>query len=586
MSFGGLAAENWISLLGDFLDESSQLIERLNEDLLTLERRLGECGADCDEELLNRMFRSVHSIKGLSAMLGLANVNRLTHNLEHVLDAARRRELQLAPGALQTMFQAVDHLSAMLDRLKTTGADEIPDDGTFAAIESLLANPVAIEAPRAKDDHSLAVSRPSPPEAESPPETRRPAETMRVDLDRLDQLMNLSGQLAINRARFAQIAGDLRRQARRDSEARERVDRLLEAVHQLDRIATGLQKGVMDARMAPIGPLFQSFQRAVRDMTRGSGKEVRLDIGGELTELDKRMIDALGEPLIHLVRNSVDHGIETQAERIAIGKPGDGVLRLDARHEGNSIVIEVRDDGRGLDPGKILQKAVERGLVDPSAAASLDEPQILDLIWRPGFSTADAVTPISGRGMGMDIVRARVEELHGKIETESRPGMGTKFAIRLPLTLAILPSLLVEIEREVYAIPIESVVEVVEVEKHHLDAVYGSPAVRVRGRTIGVRRLGQLLQDCGGKSKRGSPPPGRGQPRDHGDRTLVIVGAAGCEIGIPVDSLRGEQEIVIKSLAENYQHVPGICGASILGDGSVSLILDPTALVNAAAGRG
>lgn len=463
-------------------------------------------------------------------------------------------------------------------------------------------------------------------------ETTRPTETLRVDIERLDQLMNLAGQLVINKARFVRIGdclkhvtsnkqapkllGDalsalaevrsraesvtaserpaaeleliqchLRRitadlESVRDAVAqfqlvRGSVSDLLEAVHQLDRVSDGIQKSVMDTRMVPIGPLFGRFRRVVRDITRANGKDVRLVIGGEKTELDKRMIDELGDPLIHMVRNSADHGIESPEARELAGKPRQGAITLNAFHRGNSIVIQVQDDGKGLDQERIKAKAIEKGLISPQDAERLTPQQVFQLIWRPGFSTAETVTEISGRGMGMDIVKSKIEDLNGTVELDSTPGQGTLMQIKLPLTLAILPSLMARIDGEVFAFPMESVVEIVRVARNDITNIHGLPNARVRGRVISIVSLPDVFQ----WNTTRVPAP----HASDGSQTLVVIGCDGREIGLVVDHLLGEEDIVIKSLAENFCNVPGIAGASILGDGRVSLILDIGALIEMSA---
>lgn len=471
---------------------------------------------------------------------------------------------------------------------------------------------------------------------EDPGQSRsRPTETVRVDIDRLDHLMNLAGQLTINKARFNQIGDRLTgltsrrkaqqtlchisaglerileeiddsvsrkfaqddlmsgvrghvRQIRGDLEviqadlahfgkARALANDLSEAVHQLERISGDIQKSVMDTRMVPIGPLFDRFKRVVRDITRANGKEIQLVIRGEKTELDKRMIDELSDPLIHMVRNSADHGIESPDERAARGKPRRGVITLDAFHRGNRVFIRVSDDGKGLDAERIRQKAVEKGLITTADAERLTPSQTYQLIWEPGFSTAEKVTEVSGRGMGMDIVRSKIEQLSGAIELDSQPGQGASITIKLPLTMAILPSLLTVIGGEVYAVPVESVSEIVRIRAVDCASVHGVRTARIRGRVISLVSLADLFS-------LGAAASGRGQRGERGEETLVIIGAEGAELGLIVDDLLGEEDIVIKSLAENYRNIAGLAGASILGDGRVSLILDVAALV-AAAGR-
>ena len=455
----------------------------------------------------------------------------------------------------------------------------------------------------------------------------KPAETLRVDIERLDHLMNLAGQLVINKARFVQIGEGMKHllsnrqtlrqlngvanllervaeaserrtnavgsleaiaaQARRAHadmqaalndvrqiyEVRSSVAHLFEATHQLERVADGIQKSVMDTRMVPIGPLFTRFKRVIRDITRGNGKDVQLVIHGEKTELDKRMIDELGDPLIHMVRNSADHGIELPSEREAAGKPRQGVVTLDAFHRGNSIVIQVADDGRGLDVERIRRKAIEKGLVPAADAERLTSHQVFQLIWEPGFSTAEQVTEISGRGMGMDIVRSKIEQLSGTVDIQSEPGVGTTLSIKLPLTLAILPSLLAEINDDVFAIPIEAVREIVSVSPGDLRSVMGVVTATLRGRVVSVVRFGELFNLDAEPMTLDQDSP----------TTLVVVQNDGDEIGLVVDRLLGEEDIVIKSLAENYRNIHGISGASILGDGRVSLILDTSAIVDLAA---
>ena len=296
----------------------------------------------------------------------------------------------------------------------------------------------------------------------------------------------------------------LRREVQAFSQAHEFVEDLFEAIHQLGRVSDGIQQSVMDTRMVPIGPLFARFKRVVRDITRSTGKQARLEIRGENTELDKRMIDELGDPLVHLVRNSVDHGIEPPEVREAAGKPREGTVTLDAFHRGNSIVIEVRDDGKGLDAERILRKCLEKGLVTKADAEKMTTQQIYQKIWEPGLSTAEKVTEVSGRGMGMDIVKSKIEELSGTADINSVPGQGTTITIKLPLTLAILPSLMVEIRGDVFAIPMEAVVEIVSVARNQLSSVQGRQMASVRGRVVSLLRLGDLLAFHGAASA--APP--------------------------------------------------------------------------------
>ena len=355
------------------------------------------------------------------------------------------------------------------------------------------------------------------------------------------------------------------------SQARGSVKDLLETIHQFGRISDAVQQAVMDTRMVPVGQLFTRFNRVVRDIARESGKEIRLEVRGEKTELDKRMIDELSDPLIHMVRNSADHGIETPEAREAAGKLRCGTVTLEAFHRGNNIVIRVNDDGKGLDTNRILRKCVEKGILSEADAEKMAPAQIHQMIWAPGMSTAEKVTGVSGRGMGMDIVKSKIEGLNGSVDIESIPGRGTTMTIRLPVTLAILPSLMVEIGGDVFAMPMETVSEIASVDQGHLTTVHGQQMAIVRQRAISLVRLGDTLSFHDREQGTETPPAE--------ETTLVIIGESGREIGLAVDHVIGEEDIVIKSIAENYKNVSGIAGASILGDGRVSLILDVAALI-------
>lgn len=471
------------------------------------------------------------------------------------------------------------------------------------------------------------------------------AETIRVESDRLDHLMNLAGELVITKARFVAInkdleelfrssnsrsltsdtrerlesmtrsldglteiktnsagssldrwSADVRRlrdnfraiqdELNRIREAREQLKALSEAIHSLGRVSDGLQKGVLDTRMVPIGPLFERFRRVIRDLSVSSGKEVALEISGEKTELDKRMIDELSDPLIHMVRNGVDHGLESPQEREAAGKPRTGTVSLMASHRGNSVVITVSDDGRGINCERIRDKIVAKGLVSKAEARELGDRDLIAFIWHPGMSTAETITEISGRGVGMDIVKSRIENLNGTVDVRSMPGQGTTFTIRLPLTLAIMSSLLVRIFDEVYAIPLDHIDEIVEVRPGQIYRVQAKPAIEIRKKIIALVALGDVFR-WGGKnhpkarqpaSQNGITEASSEQPADK--RIVVVVQNGETTIGLLVDELIGMQEVVLKSLEKNFRSIPGLSGASILGDGRVSLILDLDAVID------
>lgn len=433
-------------------------------------------------------------------------------------------------------------------------------------------------------------------------------ETVRVDVDRLDVLLNLTGELVVNRARLSQLTGDmapafgkttfagrtqgvidaigqlrdsvdpaiagavadvleqiesLHQQARLWDDSRQRFAELTAAIDQLTRVSNSLQRGVLNTRMVPVGPLFNRFRRTVRDIARELGKRVHLDLVGEKTELDKRMIDEIGDPLNHLVRNCIDHGIEPIDVRLRHGKPEVATVRLSAAHRGNSVFITVEDDGGGIDTTRVGQIAVDRGLLTADTVETLAERDLIELIWQPGFSTARAVSDISGRGVGMDIVRTKIAALNGSIDVESTRGVGTRFTIRLPLTLTITRCMLFRLPQGVVAVPIENVREIVSIAGQAKVRVQGREVCDVRGEMLPVVTAEDLFSWSG-------PPTAAAAATD----TVVILTANRRSLGLRVDALLGGQDIVVKPLDEQFAHVRGLGGASILGDGSVCLLLD------------
>ena len=466
-------------------------------------------------------------------------------------------------------------------------------------------------------------------------------ETLRVDIGRLDQLLNLTGELVVANARCDQLLAEiapLHRRGRRQRQAvdlrenlRRRFERLRghvqgvcvdgrmtaelfaglddelealdreaefqeanrrffsdmsEAFDQLNRVSRGLQRSVLSTRMIPVGPLFNRFRRVVRDLSVDRGKQARLVIHGEKTELDKRMVDALGDPLLHLIRNALDHGMETPAERVAAGKPESGTIQLSAAHRGNNVIITIQDDGGGISTEKIRQKLVQRGLIGAAQADELSTQQLLEAIWEPGFSTASTVTEISGRGVGMDIVRSTIAELSGTIEAASEAGQGTTFTIRLPQTLAIIHCLLFRCGDGCFAVPVEDVREIVSVSPEQIHVLQHRRAIEVRGELILLAKLDEVFRWNGssgsfsGIESADQATAGRSRRQE-----VVIVQARGRTLGLSVDSLTGRTNLVVKSLAENYAAVRGLSGAGILGDGTVCLMLDSSAVVDLTAAR-
>jgi two-component system chemotaxis sensor kinase CheA len=460
------------------------------------------------------------------------------------------------------------------------------------------------------------------------------SDTLRVDIGRLDRLMNLTGELVVANARFAQIAAEMSPIFRRNEvvkKSKELTERLrgrferirsaltdashhqiredvfhgideeldgldqqseiweeghrhfsdmTEAVDQLTRVSKNLQRGVLNTRMVPIGPLFNRFKRVIRDLSVERRKKVHLTIQGEKTELDKRMIDALGDPLLHLVRNSIDHGLESADERAAAGKPDVGTISLEAAHRGNSVWITVRDDGGGVDAGKILARILSRGLATETQAREMTEQQIISHIWHPGFSTAESITEISGRGVGMDIVRNAISELSGTIDLVSTPGVGTTFTIRLPLTLAIIHSLIIRFRDDFFSIPIDDVREIVSVPRECIYTVHRQLVIDVRNELIPLVSMGRLFV---WNDRFEEVAETEAAAQNAGTSVnVVVLHSRGRTLGLKVDSLVGRADLVIKSLSDNFQPVRGLSGASILGDGTVCLMLDSASLIELA----
>jgi two-component system chemotaxis sensor kinase CheA len=406
-------------------------------------------------------------------------------------------------------------------------------------------------------------------------------QTIRVDIGRLDSLLNLVGELVINRTRISDIANTLQRALtdksglaaalNGDAKAVAKLAKeLADSSALLARTSNEIQESIMKVRMVPIGQVFDRFPRMVRDVAKARGKEIQLAISGAETDLDKTIVDEVGEPLMHLLRNCIDHGIETPDERERRGKPRHGTISLNAYHEGNQIIIEVSDDGNGIDLEKVRARGVRQGLI--GLDDRLDDREIIELIFAPGFSTAEAISDVSGRGVGMDVVKKNIARLKGVFDVNTVPGAGTTFTIKLPLTLAIIQALLVRVVDELYAIPLDSVIESQRVEMENVRTVHGNEVITLRGQVVPLVRVADFFE-LGGE-------------RDPEKVMIVIVGLQGRQVGLVVDSFHGEQEIVIKPLSDVVGRIPGISGATILGNGSISLIIDVHSLISEAYASG
>ncbi|WP_000342310.1 chemotaxis histidine kinase/response regulator CheAY2 [Helicobacter pylori] len=672
-------------IMEDFLIEAFEMNEQLDQDLVELEHNPE------DLDLLNRIFRVAHTIKGSSSFLNLNILTHLTHNMEDVLNRARKGEIKITPDIMDVVLRSIDLMKTLLVTIRDTGSDTnngkeneieeavkqlqaITSQNLEGAKETLGAkeapqkenkeeakeenkeeakeenkeeakeenkenkakaptaenpasdNPLAdepdldyanmsteeVEAEierllnkrqeadkerraqkkqeakpkqeeQAKPKQEVAPTKETP-KTETPkaPKTETKAkakadteenkapsigveQTVRVDVRRLDHLMNLIGELVLGKNRLIRIYSDV--EERYDGE--KFLEELNQVVSSISAVTTDLQLAVMKTRMQPVGKVFNKFPRMVRDLSRELGKSIELIIEGEETELDKSIVEEIGDPLIHIIRNSCDHGIEPLEERRRLNKPETGKVQLSAYNEGNHIVIKISDDGKGLDPVMLKEKAIEKGVISERDAEGMSDREAFNLIFKPGFSTAKVVSNVSGRGVGMDVVKTNIEKLNGIIEIDSEVGVGTTQKLKIPLTLAIIQALLVGVQEEYYAIPLSSVLETVRISQDEIYTVDGKSVLRLRDEVLSLVRLSDIFKvDAILES--------------NSDVYVVIIGLADQKIGVIVDYLIGQEEVVIKSLGYYLKNTRGIAGATVRGDGKITLIVDVGAMMDMA----
>ncbi|GAA7460056.1 chemotaxis histidine kinase/response regulator CheAY2 [Helicobacter pylori] len=650
-------------IMEDFLIEAFEMNEQLDQDLVELEHNPE------DLDLLNRIFRVAHTIKGSSSFLNLNILTHLTHNMEDVLNRARKGEIKITPDIMDVVLRSIDLMKTLLVTIRDTGSDT--NNGKENEIEEAVKQLQAItsqnlegakegakEAPKKENekeakkenteenqenkakaptaensasDNPLAdepdldyanmsaeeveaeierllnkrqeadkerraqkkqeakpkqevTPQTETPKAETPkaPKTETKAkakadteenkapsigveQTVRVDVRRLDHLMNLIGELVLGKNRLIRIYNDV--EERYDGE--KFLEELNQVVSSISAVTTDLQLAVMKTRMQPVGKVFNKFPRMVRDLSRELGKSIELIIEGEETELDKSIVEEIGDPLIHIIRNSCDHGIEPLEERRRLNKPETGKVQLSAYNEGNHIVIKISDDGKGLDPVMLKEKAIEKGVISERDAEGMSDREAFNLIFKPGFSTAKVVSNVSGRGVGMDVVKTNIEKLNGIIEIDSEVGVGTTQKLKIPLTLAIIQALLVGVQEEYYAIPLSSVLETVRISQDEIYTVDGKSVLRLRDEVLSLVRLSDIFKvDAILES--------------NSDVYVVIIGLADQKIGVIVDYLIGQEEVVIKSLGYYLKNTRGIAGATVRGDGKITLIVDVGAMMDMA----
>ncbi len=542
-------------IVESFIVETKELLEKLDNDLVELEKRPD------DLELLNAIFRYVHTIKGTSSFIGFEQMSELTHKFEDILNKLRKGELKINPDIMDTMLEAFDLMKVLLSKLEVGDLSPIDISDVLKKFEKINNNEFVEVEVESNEEFVSDLNANVGEEQSISQKTQMKVvdRTIRIEVERLDELMNLVGELVLGRNRLSQIISEVLGKFEGEQIAREIID----AVSQVDHLTSELQTVVMRARMLPIAKVFNKFPRMVRDLAREMNKEVELLIYGEETEVDKSVIEHIYDPLVHLIRNAIDHGIEPPEERIRLGKPEKGKIILKAEHEGNYIVITVEDDGRGIDPEKIRRKVIEKKLVTEQEANSISDKDILNFIFLPGFSTASKVTNVSGRGVGLDVVKANITKLNGMIDLQSTPGQGTKFILKLPLTLAIIQGLLVEVRGEIFIIPLSSVLEVVRVPRTQVHSIKGKEIIRLRDSVLPIVHLGKIFNlnhSVNGEEKE--------------NLYIVVLGLAEKKLGVVVDGLLGQKEVVIKSLGSYLSSVKGIAGATILGDGTVRMIID------------
>ncbi|PDW21133.1 chemotaxis protein CheA [Helicobacter pylori] len=652
-------------IMEDFLIEAFEMNEQLDQDLVELEHNPE------DLDLLNRIFRVAHTIKGSSSFLNLNILTHLTHNMEDVLNRARKGEIKITPDIMDVVLRSIDLMKTLLVTIRDTGSDT--NNGKENEIEEVVKKLQAItsqnlegakertkEAPQkevkeenkgeakgeakenkakaptaentasdnpladepdldyanmsaeeveaeierllnkrqeadkerraqkkqedqAKPKQEVALAKETPktetpkaPKAETKAKAKADTEenkapsigveqTVRVDVRRLDHLMNLIGELVLGKNRLIRIYSDV--EERYDGE--KFLEELNQVVSSISAVTTDLQLAVMKTRMQPVGKVFNKFPRMVRDLSRELGKSIELIIEGEETELDKSIVEEIGDPLIHIIRNSCDHGIEPLEERRRLNKPETGKVQLSAYNEGNHIVIKISDDGKGLDPVMLKEKAIEKGVISERDAEGMSDREAFNLIFKPGFSTAKVVSNVSGRGVGMDVVKTNIEKLNGIIEIDSEVGVGTTQKLKIPLTLAIIQALLVGVQEEYYAIPLSSVLETVRISQDEIYTVDGKSVLRLRDEVLSLVRLSDIFKvDAILES--------------NSDVYVVIIGLADQKIGVIVDYLIGQEEVVIKSLGYYLKNTRGIAGATVRGDGKITLIVDVGAMMDMA----
>ena len=537
-------------LTREFIAESQEGLDRMERCLTELETRPGDSA-----QLVGEIFRSVHTIKGTTGFLGFERLEKLAHVGEHLLGSLREGRLAVTSELISGLLRLLDGLRAILTLIEATGSEgaRVGDEDSALIAELAALNEEGPAVTLAAGPAAASVSlQPAVSAAMTAGVAALSDKTLRIDVEVLNRMMNLVGELVLTRNQMLQSGVE--------------ATNFPELARRLDSVTADLRETVMQARMQPVGNLFGKFPRMVRDLAQTCGREVRIEFSGQETGLDKSLLEAIKDPLTHAVRNAVDHGIEAPPVRVMAGKPSEGCLKLRAFHQSGSVVIELADDGAGIAIERVLAKAIERGLVTQEQAADMTEREALQLIFLPGFSTAAAVTTVSGRGVGMDVVRANVEKVGGSVELESKVGVGTTLRLRVPLTLAIVPALVVRSGGQSFALPQSALVELVYVpkrdEERAVERMGAAELYRLRERLLPVVWLDRLL---GLETRNGE---------DRHGFYMAVLEAEGCRYGLVVDDLLAPEEIVVKPLSAVLKEIGLFSGATVLGSGMLALILD------------
>jgi two-component system, chemotaxis family, sensor kinase CheA len=542
--------EEMREIFDSYLIEAKEILDHLSQDLLILEK------APSDINILNNIFREMHTLKGTSSFLGFNQISELAHTSEDLLNKLRKGECRATSEVIDVLIEAHKTACVLLQHIENRNLQPIEMESILEKLRKGMqqqALPVqSQDSTDSKKEHAAPVLESAEVQLQQAVDT-----TIRVDVSRLDDLMNLIGELVLARNRLSQAAHGL-------AEKYERLEmskQISDVSSQIDFVTTELQMAVMKTRMVPIEKVFSGLPLVAREIMRTTGKEVDLQIYGKETELDKSIIEELKDPLIHMIRNAVDHGIESPEERTSQGKPAQGIVVVNAERDGNYILITMEDDGRGIDIEKTKRRAIEKGLISEVDASEMSKSDILNLIFIPGFSTKKEITNVSGRGVGMDVVKTNIAKLKGIVEVDSNVGTGTVITLKVPLTLAIIQGLLLKVVDEIFAVPLSAVLEIVRITPDEIYTIQGREVIRVRDTILPLARMADII----GKQN---------AVLSSTYSYVVIVGWAEKRIGLLVNSLQGQKEVVIKTLGSYLGDVPGIAGSTILGDGSVILVID------------